>query len=336
MKNKVAIIIVLLVILGAATAWRMSHAPSSSAVKMPHFNLVLNTWVGYGPFWLAQEKGFFKEEGIDVNIATSDDPAQRKAAVLKGEVDGVADTVDLLVLARDQSVPSIAVSQLDVSLGADGILVTEAIKKVEDLKGKRIAVQKNFVSEALLQYVLERHGMSLKDVEVVDMEAGAAGAAFVAGQIDIAVTFEPWMSKAKTERPGSKVLISSADEPGVIVDILTIREAYLKDHPEEVKKVMRAWFKAVDYWSKNKDEANRIMAAHYKASPAEFADLISGLIWTNYEDQKAYFGTPDRLGRIFEVADIFSSLFLKTSTIKTKPDLKAAINQSIIHELYVR
>lgn len=297
------------------------------------FTLSVNSWVGFGPFWLALEKGFFRDEGVEVKIVTLEDTAQRKAAMLKGDIDGLGDTVDLLVLERDEGVPAVAVMEVDVSNGADGILATDDIKSVQDLKGKKIAAQRNFVSEAFLHYVLQKNGLSPEDVEIIDTEAGAAGAAFVSGNVDVAVTFEPWLSKAR-ERTGGKVFVSSADEPGVIVDILTINEDYLARNPEVVKKVMRAWFRAIDYWKSNREEANAIMASHYNVPANEFEEIISGLIWPTHKENTAYFGTPSNPGKIYAVAETFVEIFLKTNQIKSRPDIEKAIVSQLLYKLY--
>ena len=82
-------------------------------------------------------------------------------------------------------------------------------------------------------YLLKKNSMSVDDVQIIDTESGAAGAAFVSGKVDAAVTFEPWLSKAK-ERKDGKVLISSADAPGVIVDTVSVNETYLKNNPENM------------------------------------------------------------------------------------------------------
>lgn len=335
-----ALIVVVVVALGAF-AYSIKPAPSVTKQdakpevakqEVPKFNLSVNSWVGFAPFYLAQEKGIFKEEGVDVNIVLMDDTAQRKAALLKGDVDGLADSVDLLVMERDEKVPAVAVMLNDLSNGADGILVDESIKTVKDLKGKKIAVQKNFVSESFLNYVLEKNGLTSKDATTVDTEAGAAGAAFVAGKVDVAVTFEPWLSKAK-ERKGGKILVTSADVPGVVVDILSMNENYLKKNPETTKKVMRAWFKALDLWKANPTEANAIMAKHYKITAPEFADMISGLKWPSIEENTAYFGKESGQGEIFKVAKTFSDIFIRDSVTKTQPDLSVAINQTLINSL---
>jgi len=297
------------------------------------FRLSVNTWVGYGPLYVAQEKGFFKDEGVNVDISTMDDTAQRKTAMIKGDIDGLGDTVDLLVLSREEQVPSVTVMQVDESNGADGIVATNDIKTVHDLKGKQIAAQKNFVGESFLYYTLAKNGMSPSDVKVVDMESGAAGAAFAAGQVNAAVTFEPWLSKAK-ERPDGHVLISSADEPGVIVDTLSINATYLKNHPETVKKVERAWFKALDYWKSNPADADAIMAKHYGMNTKDFADLLTGVTWPDYAANVAYFGTADQPGKFFDVAATFNTVFTNLGSIKKPIDVNKAVDVTTLAELY--
>lgn len=325
----VAIITIVVVALVAGGIFFLNKKDSKKSADAENFNLSVNTWVGYGPMYLAKEKGFFAEEGVNINVSVLDDAAQRKAAMINGTIDGLGDTVDLLVLSRDEQVPSVTVLQVDDSKGADGIVVSDNIKTLQDLKGKKIAVQKNFVGESFLMYVLKKNGISITEVEESDTESGAAGAAFVSGQVDAAVTFEPWLSKS-SERKGGKVLVSSADEPGVIVDTLSINETYLKDHPDTVKKVLRGWFKALDYWKSNPDEANEIMAKYYNVSAEEFADLITGVKWPTLAENKTYL---QKDGKFYEVADTFSNIFLELGTIKAKPNIDAAIDSSIINDL---
>ena len=136
MKIKIGILIILIAVIGFFV-WQNTSQKSNGGDK---FVLSVNSWVGFGPFWLAKEKGFFDELGINVDIQTMEDTGQRKIALAKGDIDGLGDTVDLLVLERDENVPAIAVMQIDMSNGADGILATENIKDISDLKGKKIAV----------------------------------------------------------------------------------------------------------------------------------------------------------------------------------------------------
>lgn len=327
-KVIIGVVVIALIITGIFFIAKDRKKSSSNT-----FKISVNSWVGYGPMYLAQDKGFFKDEGLDVQITDMEDTAQRKAAMIKGDVDALGDTVDLLVLSRAEKVPSVTVLQVDESNGADGILTTNNISSIQDLKGKKVAAQKNFVGESFLMYLLKKNNISVNDVQIIDTESGAAGAAFVSGKVDAAVTFEPWLSKAK-ERKDGKVLVSSADEPGVIVDTVSVNETYLKNNPENVKKFMRAWFKALDYWKSNPDESNEIMSKYYNISASDFKDLITGVKWPTYQENLTYFGTKSQSGKIYDVANTFIQVFQEAGSIQNKPDMTKSINATLLQNLY--
>lgn len=337
--NKYIIVCVAIVVI-IAGAWKLNNrqndaveTAANESASQESLRLSINTWVGYAPFYLAKEKGFFADENLAVEILTIEDAAQRKAAVIKGDIDALGDTVDLLVLARDQNVPSVAVMELDESNGADGILVTQDIQTVAELVGKTIAVQRNFVSESFLDYVLQAHNISPEQVNKVDTEAGAAGAAFVSGGVDVAVTFEPWLTKA-AERSGGTVLVDSSDVPGVVVDILTIREAYLREHPDAVQKLMRAWFRALEEINAHPKESYTIMARAYSMSPEEFEVIITGVRWPTIEQNKRYMSSSAESGTIRSVARTFNDLFLSLGTITQSVDIESAFNARPLMGLY--
>jgi NitT/TauT family transport system substrate-binding protein len=327
MNKKIIVgIILTIAVVGGVSYY---HLNQKSKTDLPIFTLSVNTWVGFGPFYLAQEKGFFADERVEVDIRTIEDVAQKKSAIKQGRVDGLGDTIDSFVLAVDEDVPVTAVAQLDISNGADGILTIEGINTIRDLKGKKIAAQKNFVSEAFLNYLLIANGMSPSDVQVIDTEAGAAGAAFVSGNVDVAVTFEPWLSKAQ-ERSGGKLLVSSKQHPDILVDLLLINDDYLKNNRETVEKVLRAWFRAIEFWENNPVEANTIMAKHYNETPEVFAELLDGVEWPTYENNLQYFASR----KAVDVANTFSQVFLKTGQIKSAPDMARLITSDILDKLY--
>lgn len=308
--------------------------------KQPHgtdaektvFKINVDTWIGYAPLYLAQEKGFFDD--IDVQIVTTPDVAQRKLILERGENQAIAETVDQLVLDHSQGIHSVAVTGMDFSNGADGIVAVDSVKTIQDLKGKNVLVQKNYASQALLDYLLQEAGIPFDDVHYVDTEAGAAGAAFAAGKADVAVSFEPWLSKAK-ERAGGHILLSSKDAPGVIVDILSVQEQYLKEHPEVVAKVVRGWFRAVEEWRANPAASNAVMAGYYSVTPEEFAEQVEGLKWPSLEENVAYFDAKSP-SNIYGIADTFVSIFLKTGQIESRPDLSSAVDASVLQGLHAQ
>ena len=130
-------------------------------------------------------------------------PADRRAAFAADRIQGFATTVDTHVMtaAAENPIPVKQVLALDDSYGGDGIVAKKEIKTVKDLKGKTVAAQLGAgASYFWLNYVLAQNGLKLSDIQAVDMKAGDAGAAFVAGKIDAAVTWEPWLSAPRTRR----------------------------------------------------------------------------------------------------------------------------------------
>jgi NitT/TauT family transport system substrate-binding protein len=129
-------------------------------------------------------------------------------------------------------------------------------------------------------------------------------------------------------------LVNSSEIPGVLLDMLSVNESYLISRPENVKKVMRGWFKAVDYWRNNTVEANQIMATYFNLQPQEFSDFISGLKWPTYSENLVFYGTKDNPGELFNITNTFSDAFLRIGSISAKPDMAKSIDQSLLEDLY--
>jgi len=183
-------------------------------------------------------------------------------------------------------------SLLDDSYGGDGILVKKEIQSAADLKGKKVAFEVGSTSHLLMLTVLKKAGLTDKDVEVVPMSAGDAGAAFMAGKVDAAVTWEPWLSKGASAN--GKVLVSTKDLPGIIVDSISFRKEVIEKRPDDVKAFVAAMAEAMDYWKANKDESDQIMAKGLKIDLKEFTSTVPGLKFLYKEDNKKLFGTSAR------------------------------------------
>ena len=157
-----------------------------------------------------------------------------------------------------------------------------------------MAVQEGSVSQFFLNVLLRDAGLSEKDVRVVNMKPGEAGAAFVAGRVDAAVTWEPWLSNGKTA-PHGHLLVDSSQTPGLITDVLVFRQDVIEKRPREIQGVVDAWHKAVAYWQKNPAESNEIMAravGEWLQDPRLFADVLTGVRFYDQLSNTRFFGTP--------------------------------------------
>jgi NitT/TauT family transport system substrate-binding protein len=292
--------------------------------------LGMSTWLGYAPLYLAKEKGFFQKRGLEVEIVVIESPSDRRAAFAADRIQGFATTVDTHVMtaAAENPIPVKQVLALDDSNGGDGIVAKKEIQSVKDLKGKTVAAQLGAgASYFWLNYVLAQNGLKLSDIQAVDMKAGDAGAAFVAGKIDAAVTWEPWLSRAK-DTPFGKILIASDQTPGIIVDSLGFKPDYLKRRGDDVKKIIAAWNEAVQFAAQNPKEADAIMAKFTNQKPEEFTAEKGGVRFYGEKENKEYFGTPQKPGLLYQVTQRAADTWFDLKFIKNKPNAADLIDGS--------
>jgi NitT/TauT family transport system substrate-binding protein len=294
------------------------------------YRIGLGPWIGFGPLYLAQEKGFFQEVGIKPELTVITGLAERNSALKSGKIDALAAPVDYFVLSAGNRLETKTVMAIDESVGGDGIVAKKSIKSFKDLKGKKVAFQRGLPSEFFLRTLLEKNGMSLEDFQAVDMETAQAGAAFIAGQVDAAFVWEPWLTKA-SEQGNGYVLASTKEYPNLIVDCLAFNNQVVEQSPEDVQKIVNVVLKAIAYWEKNPEEANKIMAPFFEVDAAKYAQILSGAKFTNLTRNREYFGTKDKPGPIFEVAKQASDIWLKANVIQASVSPESIISTEFIN-----
>lgn len=296
------------------------------------FRITINTWVGFAPLYLAKEKGLFEQQGLkQVEIVRIDDAGARKASMKAGRIEGYASSVDNWALDSAHGVGGRIVMAFDESHGGDGIVARKSITRLSDLRGKTIGVQPGMPGQFLLFHLLSKAGLKPQDVKTVDMDSDKAGAAFVAGKLDAAVTWEPWLSKAASA--GGHVLVSTRDNPGLIVDVLVAPEEVMKTRPGDVIAVMKAWFAALDYWKAHKDESDAIMAKALGLPKADFAAMCQGVRHFGLEDNRSYFGTSRNPGPIYSVFESAGRIWAGQKIIGTPTKAENAIYPRLLEQI---
>ncbi len=289
-------------------------------------------WVGYGPLFLAQQKGYFAAENVEVQLIRMEDPKESFLAMGAGRLDGIVSTIDTMIPHLKTGKEFQYVLALDDSAGSDGIVARKEIKSVRDLKGRRVAVQEGSVSQFFLNVLLRDAGLFEKDVQVVNMKPGDAGAAFVAGRVDAAVTWEPWLSNGKTA-PHGHMLVDSSQTPGLITDMLVFRRDVIERRPREIQSVVDAWNKAVAYWERNPAESNEIMAravGDWLKDPKLFADVLTGVRFYNRPENVKFFGTPRKPGPLYRVVQNALDITGGFGNLQLKVAPKDLVNHSFV------
>ena len=208
----------------------------------------------------------------------------------------------------------------DNSTGNDQIIAAPGIATVADLKGKKVAAEQGTVDHYLLLLALEKAGLTEKDVTFTPLLTDAAAAAFVAGQVDAVGVFAPFTTTA-LGRAGSKAISTSKDFPGAIPDALSFQSKFVAEHPDEVQKVVQAWFDTVAWIKANPAEAVGIMAKKGGVSAGDYKSYDAGTtIFTKEQNLEAFTPGGDAKHLDFQ-ANKIAEFLVSTKLVDTKPPL---------------
>ncbi|SDJ67836.1 NitT/TauT family transport system substrate-binding protein [Pseudomonas delhiensis] len=274
-------------------------AAAAGAAQAGTLSIGHTTWVGYGTLYLARDLGYFKEQGLDLQLTPIEEAAMYMAAQASGKLSGSASTIDEILKYRPQFCFK-AVAALDDSHGGDGVLVAKDVASLAQLKGQEVAVNEGSVSQFWLSYLLKNAGMSMSDIKVQNMTADDAATAFIAGRVPAAVTWEPHLSMVRQKQQG-KVLVDSTSTPGVIVDVVALNCDVIEKQPDDVKALVKGLYKAVQYTREHPQEAYAIMAkgvGGYLADPKDLAEAAKGVRFYDQAMSEKLLGMPDKAGDI--------------------------------------
>jgi NitT/TauT family transport system substrate-binding protein len=304
----------------------------TTAAAPTKVRLAFSTWNGYLALVVGVKEGFFKKHGADVSYSVIEDPVQRFNAFKAGRLDAIASTTDTFSRTNAKGIDSVMVLGVDASVGGDGIIAEKKIAKVEQLKGQRVGVSSGSVSQWFLAYVLDQHGLALDDVKQVDMTAGDAGAAFAAGRIPVAATWQPWLSRAQ-KNPNGHILVDTKKYPDIITDQVAFQPDFIKDHPDVVRAFVEGYDETIKFIQTNEAKAFADVEDFLKQKPADIKATMKEVpLWT-IADNRKFYGTADSPGPIYDVFDKASNFWKAIGEIDTPADAKQAIDPSFVNQV---
>ncbi|MEE8630189.1 MULTISPECIES: ABC transporter substrate-binding protein [Methylobacterium] len=277
----------------------------------------LSGWTGFAPLTLAKEAGIFKKNGLDVSLKKIPQ-ASRHLAIRSGDVQCAATTVETWVVWNANGVPTKQIFQLDKSYGADGLAVRNDVAAIKDLKGKTVAASVPGTAPYFgLAWILKANGLSLKDVKVVNMEPGPAAQAFIAGQNDAAMTYEPYLSSVRAAPQAGKIIATTLDYP-MVMDTFGCTPEFLDQNPKAAKALADSYFEALDMIAKDPQKSYEIMGADVKQTGEAFGKSAQFLRWQDRAANKAFFN-----GEHQKFSEQAADLLLEIGVIRQKPDIAA-------------
>jgi NitT/TauT family transport system substrate-binding protein len=322
-----------LALMGVAAALAPSKS-QAAAGEADTITCAYPVWVGFGPVHLANELGYFKEEGITVVEILDDDMPNAMAAMERGDIDCYLRTVgEYQGLGRTKDTQGIIIGTIDLSTGGDGWAADGSIKSVCDLKGKTIAVEPNLPARLIMQMALKKEcNLSYKDTNLLDIAAADAIGAFSDKNLAAVGTYEPVLSQvvATHKDRGAHIIASSKDYSDLILDIIMAHTGELKANPDKYVKFLRAIYRAVDYFNQNQEQAIPIIAGQFSVTPEDFKGTMPNFRYTPLDEALMFIGTAEKPGRVYDVFRETMDLNMEFGSSTTKLVPEDHIDPSII------
>jgi len=259
----------------------------------PPVSIAINPWPGYEFLYLAEQKGFFKQLGANIKLVQLSSLGDAQRAYVNGRVDGLTSTIIEAVQVEPLGGKPLKVVLIpDYSNGGDVILAPKTYPDMNSLKGKTIGCEVSSLGIFILQRALTKAGMTLSDVNIINVEQSSGQARLAEGKIDAFVSYPP-VSVKILDSDEYHQIFDSSQIPFEIIDTVSIATDVLEQQPELVIKLHQAWQMALDYTNSNPEEAYRIMSKREGISASDFKDVLNDLQILDRSQQVAIYKRPE-------------------------------------------
>jgi len=311
------LIVSLLMICGCARPPEPTQAP---------LRIGYSAWPGFLAGVIAEDKGYFEQEGVQVSLEFGDNTTTQIADFTAGKLDGAFFALGSVVSLTVQNPQAAFVLISDESQGADAVVALPGIPDVPSLRGKRIGTNTGGFGELFVTQMLEMNGLTREDVTFVQVIAEDVPASLQGETIDAGSTWEPFISQAVAN--GAEVIFDSSSTPGLIPDGLVVSADVWKNRPQDLKAFTRAWFRAVDDWLGDPEAGSALIAEKMGIPVAEAS--LEGIKLFTQEDNLAAFIPAESPTSIHYTAKLYSDFFIRTGGLSRPVNLEVLLNDQFV------
>jgi NitT/TauT family transport system substrate-binding protein len=286
-------------------------------------------WPGWVAWQVAIDKGWFKQAGVAVDFEWFDYSASMDA-FSAGKIDAVTMTNGDALVTGAAGGKSVMIMLTDYSNGNDMIIGKPGVRSLKALKGKKVAVEMGFVEHLLLLNGLKKAGMKESDVTLVNAKTNEMPQMLASGDVAAVGAWQPIAGQTMKSVPGARPIYTSADEPGLIYDVLAVNPASAKQHKAEWIKVVKVWDRVVKYINdpKTQPDAVKIMAARVGVSPETYLPLLKGTKLLSLDDAKKIYVKGEGFKTLYGSSKIADEFNVANDVYKAPQDLNSYLDAS--------
>lgn len=262
-------------------------------------NLSIDEWVGYKSIVDAngglntQPGSIYDQLGIKVNISIINDATQSSNALIAKDIDAAGYTINRVSFLSkkftDANCDVVFPYITNFSNGGDGIIATSRINSVNDLVGARIGVPQFSESHAMVVWFVQNSNLSDEEKkDIIDnlilfATSDETAKAFFAGELDVAATWEPYLSQAQS-MSDAHIFFSTASSKSLIMSGVLFSKEYAEKNPEVVQKFIQGTLMAGNLYETDMNTITEVMPMFSTASEQDILDQCAGAKLTTWAD----------------------------------------------------
>ena len=291
-RQKIVCVLVILVLAGCQD---LDHPDG--------LRLAVNPWPGYGYFAVARERGLLGKPGTpELEIVETASLSDSVRAFKRGQVDMLGGTLaELAAINQSGNRTASAVLVLNRSVGADMIVASNDITHLDQLAGKRLALEPVSANVLVLAAALAESGLQLEQLELLPLPQGEMAAAMAKGRVDAAITYPP-ISIELEALTGFSRLFDTTQAPDAVVDLLIVADDVINRHPQALASIIRAHDEALRWGRNNPAEVNKLLAKHTGLSVEELVKISGSIKMLALDNQAVFWQPTGPLHRFLPVA----------------------------------
>ena len=285
-------LVVLVSLAAVLAAWRTLNPQSRLSVA-------ITSWPGYEYLYLAEQRRLGQRYGLDLRVQQYSSLEDQRFAYGRGDVEVIAMTLaDAMAICQEvpKRCPELFLV-IDQSHGADVIISKSDIGDVRGLVGQTVGLERTVLAEYLLLRAFETRQVPFDQVRLMHEGPSALVSALSKGKVAGIVTYPPH-SNLLREDSRYRLLFSSAQIPGEIVDVLAVNPAFAKRHPGMIRALVRSWWAAQALARAEPTSSQALMAKREQVSPAEFVASERGIRYLGPADQAEMLAPTGSVARV--------------------------------------
>ncbi|CAN5582499.1 ABC transporter substrate-binding protein [soil metagenome] len=301
----------------------------STEIEEP-IKIGLTNWSPSSLLYIAEEKGFFEKNNVNVKLVLKSDYSQLVDGYYYGDYDGIIAVFADILFLESQGVDSKVVYVVDISETADVIIGKG--NNLSETKGNKIGVEQiHSFSHLFVLNALEKVGLEESDLEFVSVAAQNVTQMIDDGGIFAGHTYEPYTSQALES--DYNILFTAGDIPGIITDTLTFDSDLIEQRPQEIEAIVKSFVESLEYYNNYKDDALQIMASNIGISKQEVDNAMKSVKLVSLNENKLLLGNQSQYSSFYNIGNKISKWLVESGQISEFQNINELVELKFINEL---